>query len=136
MTPRLAALEAVTFGDLTDEAMKLLDSAVRAIKVDSTIGPPIYIPSPFRRDAETSVTGSPTGTKPPTSIPGKGFDVARILKPKITFEMREGWGRNRAFAPYGDPGPSRWSYVLLGLVAVGFLASYGGVRVVRDVRKR
>lgn len=130
---RIATLEAVSFGDLTDTAMSFLDSAVRAIKIDSTYGPPIYIPSPFRKDAETSVTGAPAGTAP-TSIQGKGFDIGRIMKPKITFEMRQGWGRNRAFAPYGDPGPSRWGVTLAITVGLLMLAGYGGASLVR--RKR
>src|SRR5574340_83076 len=104
------------FGDLASDAMNFLDRAVSAIKVDSTFGPPIYIPDPFRKEAENAAAGGPA----PTTIEGKGFDVARILKPKITFEMRSGWGSNRSFAPYGDPGPSQWGWVL-GLGALVFI---------------
>lgn len=124
---RLEAIEVLSFGDLTDEAMSLLDRAVGAIKVDSTFGPPLYIPSPFRRESQAAAEGGPA----PVSIPGKGFDVARMLKPKITFEMRSGWGRNRSFAPYGDPGPNYWGAVLAVGLGVSLLAAYGGSSLIR-----
>lgn len=124
---RMEALERLSFGDLTDEAMNLLDRAVAAVKVDSTFGPPIYIPSPFRKESQAAGEGGPA----PTAIPGKGFDVARMLKPKITFEMRSGWGRNRSFAPYGDPGTNYWGVVLAVGLGVVLLAGYGGANLAR-----
>ena len=114
------------FGDLADTTMNFLDSAVKAIRVESTLGPPIYIPQPFRKEAQDAAGGTM-----PTTIPGQGFDVARIFKPKITFEMRSGWGRNRSFAPYGNPGPSKWGFVVIGLIATLALAGYGGVELAR-----
>jgi len=125
---RLEAIEALTFGDLTDEAMSLLDRAVSAVKVDSTFGPPIYIPSPFRKESQAAAQ---PGAPAPVAIKGKGFDVARWLKPKITFEMRKGWGKNRSFAPYGNPGTNYWGVVLAVGLGVTLLASYGGVSLAR-----
>ncbi len=115
------------FGALDFESLGLdfLDKAVGAIRVDTTFGPPIYIPNPFRKEAEAAAAG---GAQPVN----QGFDVARMLKPKITFEMRKGWGGNRAFAPYGDPGPSKWGFVITGVFLTLALAAYGGVNLTRS----
>jgi hypothetical protein len=133
---RLDAIETISFGDLTSTAMDFLDRAVAAIKVDSTFGPPIYLPSPFRKEAEVSpAPGAPGTAAPSTAVKGKGFDVGRMLKPKITFEMRDGWGKDRSFAPYGDPGPSKWGYIVGGIIGIILLASYGGASIIKDVRR-
>ena len=70
------------------------------------------------------------GGPAPTTIPGKGFDATRLLKPKFTFEMRSGWGANRSWAPYGDPGDNHWGIVLgVGLIMF-LLAGYGAKELV------
>lgn len=129
-TVALAAFGALDFETL---GLSTLDRAVKAIKVETTWGPPIYIPSPFKRSAQdAAASGSATG--PATSIPGKGFDVARLLRPKVTLEMASGWGKDLSFAPYGAPGPSRWGIVALGGVAILLLAVAGGVTLGKRVR--
>lgn len=124
------------FGDLQSSLMAMLDSQIAAIRVETTYGPPIYIPSPFRKEAKEAVssTGQSTAApgQPATVISGQGFDAARILKPKITVEMASG-GDPIVVAPYGDPGPSKWGGVVGVIFAAMILASYGGIRLGKDV---
>lgn len=128
------------FGDLQSSLMAMLDSQIAAIRVETTYGPPIYIPSPFRKEAKAAVSSSGTSTEAPPPVPGQpstvisgqGFDAARILKPKITVEMTSG-GDPIVVAPYGDPGPSKWGWVVGGIFAVMILAGYGGIRLGKDV---
>jgi hypothetical protein len=88
-----------------------LDSLVESIEIQSTFGPPITIRDPFRKTPATGpiVTAPGPGQKLP------GFDVARMLKPKVLIKLRD--GSVQPFAPYGEPGPSRWPWVTVGLVA-------------------
>jgi hypothetical protein len=108
---RLAFIEAHelgAFGDLTDTVMSTLNSAVKAIRIESAWGPKTRITDPF----------SP-------SPPGQTSVLGPFLKPKITLEMKSGWGGNRSIAPYGDPGPSKFPFLVAGVIALAALAYVG-----------
>lgn len=106
--------------------LSLLNESVAAIKINSTFGPPIYIPEPFSR--RSGVPGAPGPS--PVVHQGKGFDVGRLLKPEIVLEMRGGLAPV-SFAPYGDPGPSRWGVVAVGALAILGLAYVGAVSLLK-----
>ena len=114
------------FGSLVTD---MLDSAVGAIRIESTYGPPVYIPDPFSPAAQAAAAGGPA----PVVVPGQGFDVARMLKPKVTFEMRS--GDPVVYAPYGDPGASHWGVVLAIGLGIVLLAGYGGVSLAKKARR-
>lgn len=105
---RVAVYEGAYFGDVIDSTMAVLDRAVKAIRVESAWGPRTRITDPFAPSPsnEPSVVGS-------------------LLKPKITFEMRTGWGGDRSITPYGDPGPSKFPLLVAGVAAVFLLGAAG-----------
>lgn len=73
-----------------------------------------------------------TAWTPPLSIadplkPGPPSPIMRALKPKVTVTL-QGASQPMVFAPYGDPGPSRWplikvALIVLGAAGVGYLVS-------------
>ena len=91
----------------------LLDSEVAAVEVQSTWAPPIWVPDPFSSSAKGE-EGAPAG--------GGGINLARFFKPKVIVHMRS--GATKSFAPYGDPGDSKWPWV-----AIGLGLAFGGVVV-------
>jgi hypothetical protein len=103
---RVATLEG--YEGIDDAVLGVLDRAVKGVLVETAWGPPLYIPDPFRTTAKTTGDGGAAD-----GAPG-GFDPVRFLKPKITLRVHEGWGRDRVFAPYGDPGPSKFPLLVIG----------------------
>lgn len=98
-------------------ASELLNSLVSGILVETSWGPPIMVEDPFKPLApgETS-TADVTG---------------QLMKPKITVYLRT--GDKYVSSPYGDPGPTKWGFVQVGLA----LAALGGLwLLLRGVRKR
>ena len=81
----------------------LLDSLVAGVQIDTTWGPPVVIADPF------SPVPTPSG-------PGA------FLKPKITFQFRD--GSSQAITPYGDPGETKWPFLLTALAALGVVSAW------------
>jgi hypothetical protein len=93
------------YGGFVDD---LLNSQVKAIKIDTAYGPPIVIDRPF-------------APAPPKPVGEK--TAADYLKPRIEIQLD---GSNPiTWAPYGDPRPGSWGWIKFGLVSVGVLALIG-----------
>jgi len=98
-------------GDLLTDT---LNATVESIEVQTTFGPPIFIRDPFRKSP--SAVPAAGGEAQPGSGPApSGLDPMRLLKPKVILTMRGG-GTNE-FAPYGEPGASRWPWLAVGVTA-------------------
>jgi len=124
---------ALAFSDLDFESLGLsmLNNAVAAVRVESTWGPPIYIPSPFSSGSKAGGSAAAGKGGDAAVIAGQGFDAGRLLRPKVTLVMKKGWGKDLAFAPYGNPGTSQWGWVVGAGFAVLILAAVGGYTLAR-----
>lgn len=79
-----------------------LSDYISAITVETTYLPPIVIEDPFAK--------------------GPPNPVMERLKPKITLHSQV--IDAIVSKPYGDPGPSQWPMIKLGLIVASVLASY------------
>jgi hypothetical protein len=124
-------IEQESYSGLDDAVLNVLDRAVKGVRVQTTLGPDLYIPDPFRTDPKTTGDGGAA----PGAAGAAGLDPLRLLKPKITLYTHDGWGRDRVFAPYGDPGGTLWPWIVFtGFVTVG-LAVVGGVSLAKRARR-
>lgn len=80
--------------------MNFLANAVEELRIESAWLPPIVIARPF----------ADSGPSPVASA------VGSFLRPAITIRMVGGSEYRKA--PYGEPGPSKWGYIPLALVAI------------------
>ncbi len=81
-----------------------LANLISQIRIDTEYGPPIILDQPF----------SPSAT-------ASGASPLAWLKPRITITPSlRGIGPITS-APWGDPGPTKWPQVQLGLVVAGAL---------------
>lgn len=83
--------------------MSALDSLIGQIRIDTEYGPPIIINHPFEPDAAAS----------PSPL--------KWLKPKITITPKYSIINPIRSAPWGNPGPTKWPQVQIGLVVAGAL---------------
>lgn len=79
-----------------------LEEIVEWILVETEYGPPIYVERPFIDKGE-----SETGT------------AAAMLKPRFTVKLK-GFDP-QAYAPYGNPGPTKWPLISTTLTLGGIL---------------
>ena len=113
---------------LTDYLADQVDS----LEIQSAWGPTIFVPKPFSKDATApaATPGTPGGAD--TGAPrGTGFDVARFLKPKVIVHLTN--GEDPTFTPYGEPGDSKWPFVV---VAASFGFAYLLMRAFRKCPSR
>lgn len=96
--------------------MANLNDLVAEIKIESAYLPTIDLKDPFA----------------PGSQPGAGHWVLSALKPKVTIVPRVAAIDPITAAPFGEPGPTHWPYVRVGLLALaGMGLAYGLSRALR-----
>lgn len=105
-----------SYGGVVDD---LLAAQVQSIRIQTAYGPDIFIPKPFE-----PAPPPPPGTK----------SAADYLKPRI--EIQLGGGSPITWSPYGDPRPSKWPVIKLGLIVAGVLTTFGVVKATRTLRRR
>lgn len=96
----------------------MLERLVTAIRIETAWLPPIVVLDPF--------------SVPKTDEPGAASQLGALLKPRISVEVG-GASRPLAVAPWGEPGPSKWPALRLGLIVAG--AALGVFLIVRTLRK-
>lgn len=80
---------------------------VDSITLDTVYGPQILISEPLKTDASGNVQGDP---------------VTRVLKPKVTINLKA--GPPIVYAPAGEPGETKWPYVKWGMIGAGALIGF------------
>lgn len=74
-----------------------LNELVQKIEVHTTLGPNLVIDEPFK-PGESAVPSA----------------AMKILKPSV-FVYQRGGGDLLKFAPYGDPGITKWPFLIFGI---------------------
>lgn len=88
----------------------LLRETVQHIDVQTAYGPDISVDDPFK--------------------PAEGRNpLMLLLKPKVTFWIA---GQPVTMAPWGEPPPTKWGTIQVGLLAVGLLAAYGAYHFIAE----
>lgn len=86
---------------LADDMLRLVEK----VTIETEYGPTIELNQPFAPNAAPSA-------------------LLSMLKPRITFDVG---GKKISMAPYGDPGPTKWPFVKIALLALVGLAVGGGI---------
>ena len=83
-----------------------LNQVVDSVEVRTAYGPTISLNQPFA-----------------PSPPGNDSGATKFLQPVFTIYPKAGLGEPIVYAPYGDPGESKWPFIVTGLgLLIGWLA--------------
>ncbi len=85
-----------------------LDRVVDAVTIETAYTPARTLPRPF---------GPSQG--------GVATEAAQLLRPRLTFTLKPGFGAPIVIAPYGAPEPNRWPLVQASATIAGGLAIAG-----------
>lgn len=93
----------------------LLQAAVTSMEMDSNYGPHVEIADPFA----------------PSNVPNA---YLQAMQPRVRFTLND--GSLLTLAPYGDPGPTKWPLVKVGLAVAAAFTVIGVISSVRVVKNR